>query len=89
MIPALPGTEKHPNDDTISAKLEVGSLVVPVKAVKHLKGYNGETTGPVQKKPDRLVQAIVMPHEAVIHRKHAPKVEQFLRRKGVKLPLGS
>lgn len=89
MIPALPGTEKHPNDDTISAKLEVGSLVVPVKHVKDLKGYKGEMTGPATYDPDRLVKAIVMPHEKVVHRKHAPKVEQFLRRKGIKLPLGS
>lgn len=89
MIPALPGTEKHPEEDTISAKLEVGSLVVPVKVVKHLKDYKGETTGPVQTNPNRLINAIVMPDEKVIHRKHAPKVEAFLRRKGIKLPLGS
>lgn len=90
MIPRLPNIpEKHMDEDTISAKLEVGSLVVPVKVVKHLKDYKGETTGPVQTNPDRLVKAIVMPHEAVIHRKHAPKVESFLRRRGIKLPLGS
>jgi hypothetical protein len=89
MIPALPGTEKHPEEDTISAKLEVGSLVVPVKVVKHLKGYKGDMTGPVTTNPKKLVNAIVMPDEKVIHRKHAPKVEQFLKRKGIKLPLGS
>jgi hypothetical protein len=88
MIPRLPGSEKHPTEDTILSKLEVGSLVVPVKVVKHMKGYKGPTTGPVQKAKSKLVRAITMPDEAVIHRKHAPRVESFLRKKGISLPLG-
>ena len=89
MIPALKGTEKHPGEDTILSKLEVGSLVVPVKVVKHMKDYKGPTTGPAQTVKSKLARAIVMPHEQVIHRTHAPKVERFLARKGIKLPLGS
>jgi hypothetical protein len=89
MIPRLSGTEKHPNEDTILSKLEVGSLVVPVKVVKHMKDYKGPTTGPVQTDKKKLVRAITMPDEAVIHKKYAPKVEKFLAKKGIKLPLGS
>lgn len=91
MIPRLKGIpDKHMDEDTISAKLEVGSLVVPVPVMRKgiMENYKGETTGPVQTKPERLVKAIVMPHEMVIHRKHAPKVEQFLKRRGISLPLG-
>lgn len=89
LIPALKGTEKHPHDDTILSDLEAGSLVVPRPAVKHMKDYDGPITGPVQKKKEKLVRAITMPDEIVVHKKHAPKVERFLARKGVKLPLGS
>lgn len=87
-IPALKGTEKHPNDDTILSKLEVGSLVVPRPAVKAMKGYNGPTTGPVQTAKSKLVKAITMPDEIVIHKRHAPRVEAFLLKKGIRLPLG-
>jgi len=89
LIPAIKGTEKHPNDDTILSKLEVGSLVVPRPAVKHMKDYGGPTTGPAQTDKKKLVKAITMSDEIVVHKKHAPKVEQFLRKKGIKLPLGS
>ena len=89
LIPRLPGIPNKDLDvDTISAKLEVGSLVVPKKHVKDLKGYKGEMTGPATTDSKKLVNAIVLPYEKVIHRKHAPKVEQFLKRKGISLPLG-
>jgi hypothetical protein len=87
-IPNIPGSEKHPTDDTILSKLEAGSLVVPRPAVRHMKDYTGPTTGPVQTAKSKLVQAITMPDEIVIHRKHAPRVESFLRKKGITLPLG-
>lgn len=87
LIPRLKGIpDKDLDVDTISAKLEVGSLVVPKKHVKDLKGYKGEMTGPATTNPKKLVKAIVLPYEKVIHRKHAPKVDQFLRRKGIRLP---
>ena len=88
LIPDIPGSEKHPTDDTILSKLEVGSLVVPRPAVRHMKDYKGPTTGPVQKNHKNLVRAITMADEIVIHRKHAPRVESFLRKKGITLPLG-
>ena len=89
LIPAIKGSEKHPNDDTVLSKLEVGSLVVPRPAVKAMKGYDGPVTGPVQKNPKKLMRAITMPDEIVVAKKHAPRVESFLRKKGIKLPLGS
>lgn len=86
-IPRLPGIpDKDMNVDTISANLQVGSLVVPVKHVKALNGYKGEMTGPATTNPKKLVKAIVLPYEQVIHKKHAPRVEAFLRKKGIKLP---
>jgi hypothetical protein len=88
-IPALKGTSKHPNDDTILSKLEVGSLVVPRPAVKAMKDYGGPITGPSTNNSKKLIRAITMPDEIVVHRKHAPQVESFLRKKGIKLPLGS
>jgi hypothetical protein len=87
LIPRLKGIpDRDMNVDTISAKLEVGSLVVPVKHVKALNGYKGEMTGPATTSPKKLVKAIVLPYEQVVHKKHAPKVEQFLRKKGIRLP---
>ena len=88
LIPWISGSEKHPTEDTILSKLEVGSLVVPRPAVRHMKDYKGPTTGPVQKNPKKLVRAVTMADEVVVHRKHAPRVEQFLAKKGIKLPLG-
>lgn len=88
-IPRLPGiADRDMNVDTISAKLEVGSLVVPVKHVKALKGYKGDMTGPATTDSKKLVNAIVLPYEQVVHKKHSPKVEQFLRKKGIRLPQG-
>jgi hypothetical protein len=88
VIPWVSGSEEFPNDDTILSKLEVGSLVVPRPAVKAMKDYKGPTTGPVQKNPKKLVRAVTMADERVIHKKHAPRVESFLRKKGISLPLG-
>jgi len=89
LIPNIPGADRFPDHDTILSKLEVGSLVVPRPVVKHMKDYTGQTTGPIQTDKKKLVRAITMPDEAVIHKKYAPKVEKFLARKGIKLPLGS
>lgn len=77
-------------DDTINSVLEYGNLVVPVPVMKSgvMDEYKGPITGPVQKDKSRLAKTIVMPDELVVHRKHAAKVEAFLRRKGITLPLG-
>lgn len=87
--PSIP--RKHIREDTIRANLESGSLVVPVPVVKKglMEEYKGSITGPKQEKQQRLVRAVVMPGEVVVHQQHASKVEAFLRRKGVRLPLGS
>jgi hypothetical protein len=85
-IPNIPGADRFPTDDTILSKLEVGSLVIPRPAVKHMKDYKGPTTGPAQTDKKKLVKAITMSDEIVVHKKHAPKVELFLRKKGIRLP---
>lgn len=92
LIPRLPNIpQKHMDEDTILSDLEVGSLVVPVSVMKSgiMKEYDGETTGPIQTNKKKLTRAVVMPYEGVINKKYAPKVEQFLRKRGIRLPLGS
>lgn len=82
---------KHPDQDTISSLLEYGSLVVPVKVMKSgvMDEYKGKITGEKQTDKKQLSKTIVMPNELVVHKKYANKVENFLRKKGIKLPLGS
>jgi hypothetical protein len=80
----------YPEEDCISSRLEVGSLVVPKKVVDSgvLKEYNGKLHGKGTDDPKKLSPTIVMPGEWVVAKEHAPKVESFLRRKGIRLPLG-
>lgn len=87
--PSIP--KEHKNKDTISSYLEYGSLVVPVPVMKSgvMDGYKGPITGKKQSKKEELSRTIVMPGELVVNKKYAPKVEAFLRKKGIKLPLGS
>lgn len=87
--PSIP--RKHLQEDIIKADLESGSLVVPVPIVKKgvMNHYKGKITGNKQEKKEKLVRAVVMPGEIVVNRQHAPKVEAFLRKKGIRLPLGS
>ena len=91
LIPVLPNIpKKHLDEDTILTDLEVGSLVVPVPVMKSgvMKEYDGKIIGEKQKDKKKLVRAIVMPNELVVHKKYAPKVEQFLRKRGITLPFG-
>lgn len=87
--PSIP--KEHKNQDTISSWLEYGSLVVPVPVMKSgvMKEYKGPIKGEKQEDKDHLSKTIVMPGELVVHKEHAGKVESFLRKKGIKLPLGS
>ena len=91
LIPVLPNIpKKHLDEDTVWSDLEAGSLVIPVPVMKTgvMNEYRGKTTGEVQKDKKKLVRAITMPNEMVVHKKYAPKVEQFLRKKGITLPFG-
>ncbi len=90
MIKPAKGHPVNHKDDTINSLLEYGSLVVPVPVMKSgvMDEYDGEIKGEVQKDKSRLAKTIVMPDELVVHRKHAAKVERFLRKKGITLPLG-
>lgn len=79
----------YPEEDCISSRLEVGSLVIPKKVVDSgvLKDYKGSLLGKGTDDERRLAPTIVMPGEMVVAREHAPKVEAFLRRRGIRLPL--
>ena len=82
---------RHKGEDTISSYLEYGSLVVPVPVMKKgvMKDYKGQITGKKTTDPNKLSKTIVMAGEMVVNRRHAGQVERFLRKKGIKLPLGS
>lgn len=79
-------------NDSLLAMLEPNSLVVPAKK-NHLvydyirkHGYDS-ILGEKQKDKRKLAPVILMPNEFVIHKKHADKVERYLKRRGVSLPL--
>ena len=78
------------HDDTIQARCEYGSLVVPVPVMKKhiMDDYKGPITGPKQTNPAKLQPTIVMPNELVVNKRYAGRVERFLKRKGISLPLG-
>jgi len=52
-----------------------------------LDDYHGKMTGAVQHDKAKLGKTIVMPGEYVVHKKYAKKVEAFLKKKGIVLPL--
>ena len=81
--------KKDEFEDTVLAKLEYGSLVIPRPVVRSglMEKYDGPLTGPKTSDPTRLGSAVVMPKEIVVHRKHADRVERFLARHGIRLPL--
>ena len=77
------------DEDSISSQLEIGSLVIPCPVVKTgiMDLYDGPITGPKTKDPRRLTPTIVMENEIVVHKDHAPRVTQFLKKHGITLPL--
>jgi len=52
-----------------------------------MKGYKGKITGEVQHDKSKLGRTVVMPNELVVNKKYAPKVEAYLKSKGITLPL--
>lgn len=79
--------DKH--EDTILSYLQEGSVVIPRPIVErgYLKDYEGEITGPKITDKDKLVRTIVMPHEIIVHKNHANKVLNHLKKKGITLPI--
>jgi len=80
----------YPEEDCISSRLEVGSLVIPKKVVDSgvLNEYKGKLTHPKgTTDPKKLSPTIVMPGEIVVARPYARNVEVFLKKKGITLPL--
>jgi hypothetical protein len=76
-------------EDTILSYLQEGSVVIPRPIVErgYLKDYKGEIHGPEITDKDKLVRTIVMPHEIVVHKNHANKVLNHLKKKGITLPI--
>ena len=88
LIKGHPKINKIP-DDTISSYLEYGSLVVPVPVMKSgiMNDYKGKIVGEKTTDRSKLSPTIVMPNELVVNRKYAKNVEDFLRKRGIILPL--
>lgn len=80
---------KEKEEDTLSSYLEYNSLVVPVPVVKSgvMDLYKGKITGQKQLCMTQLGKTIVQPGEIVINKKYASKVEDFLKKKGITLPI--
>jgi hypothetical protein len=80
---------KEKEEDTLSSYLEYGSLVVPVPVVQSgvMDLYKGRITGQKQLCMTQLGRTVVMPGEYVINKKYATKVENFLKKKGITLPI--
>ena len=80
---------KEKEEDTLSSYLEYGSLVVPKPVVQSgvMDLYKGRITGQKQLCMTQLGRTIVQPGEYVIHKKYAGKVENFLKKKGITLPI--
>jgi len=80
---------KVKDEDTISSRLEYGSLVVPVPVMRTgiMNKYNGPITGPKVVDKAKLGATIVMPGELVVNRRHAPAVEKYLKQHDITLPL--
>lgn len=78
----------HENEDTILALLEPNSLVIPRPAVKHLSDYKGKfTCGKMIKNEGSLIPTVVMPDEIIVCSHYANDVVDYLRKKGITLPL--
>jgi len=80
---------KEKEEDTLSSYLEYGSLVVPKPVVQSgvMDLYKGRITGQKQLCMTQLGRTVVMPNEIVVHKKYAGKVENFLKKKGITLPI--
>jgi hypothetical protein len=81
------------NEDTIYTELEEGSVVIPVPIVKkgHIDDYikiGGKISdGKVIKDKTKLVKTILMPGEIVVQKKYAKRVLDFLKNRGITLPI--
>lgn len=90
MIPHHPDIRPQDySDDTMYSLLEEGSLVIPRPVIQagFMDDYDGPISQPLVSDKRRLVDTIVMPHEMVIPKKYASRVEKFLKKKGITLPL--
>jgi hypothetical protein len=52
-----------------------------------MQRYKGPLTGKKTTDKRKLAPVIVMPNEYVVHKKHAPAVEKYLKNHGITLPL--
>lgn len=81
------------NEDTIYSLLEEGSLVVPRPIVD--KGYIDEyikqggkiSNGKEIKSKKKLIKTIIMPGEIIVQAPYTNNVLDFLKKKGITLPI--
>jgi len=78
------------HNDNKPVLLEVGSMVIP-RPVIHLFHEFEEKFGSVKQNkvtnPAYLVEICVMPEEAIVPKKHAEAMKNYLKANGVTLPL--
>lgn len=81
------------NEDTLYTLLEEGSVVIPRPVVKkgHIDDYikmGGKISdGKEIKDKSKLVKTILMPGEIVVQKKYTNSVLDFLKKRGITLPI--
>jgi hypothetical protein len=81
------------HEDTIYTLLEEGSVVIPVPVVKrgHITDYvkmGGKISDNNEiKDKSKLVKTILMPGEVVVQKRYSKQVIDFLKKRGITLPI--
>jgi hypothetical protein len=75
------------DEDTIMARMEAGSLVVPRPVAWMMKHYPGKYVSEKKKPMNSLEPVVVMPNEVAVPRKYASQVERWLLDHGISLPI--
>ncbi len=80
----------YKNEDTILSLLEENSLVVPKAIVTggYLSDYRGKySCGKKVTDQSKLIPTVVMPDEIIVCSHYAPDVINFLKKKGITIPI--
>lgn len=75
------------DEDTVQSLLQTGNVVIPRSIVPIMRMYRGSITGKGTTDTSQLQRVIIQPKEIVVAKEHSDKVLNYLKSKGVKLPL--
>jgi hypothetical protein len=75
------------DEDTVQSLLQTGNVVIPRSIVPLMRMYRGPIVGKGTNDRSQLQKVIIQPKEIVVAKENSDKVLNYLRSKGVKLPL--